>query len=198
MRKNFCGILSFRVWIFFTFLLSVTNTAQSLGALAWFFLAFFVCKSGKQLLCCTIYLSRLIGFKLFHFVCPRLFTQTRVLVSLREEFWGCSYLVKWGRTFVYDVSPRIDCFKLFQLLVSIANKKYRLYFYLKSLIANATGRMWESGNMKLDTHTFWIIPKQPSKLKFLLGRHLATNSFGLGELLYKSSRHLQNFRHQGD
>ena len=101
-----------------------------------------------------MYLSRLIGFKLFHFVCPRLFTQTRVLVSLREEFWGCSYLVKWERTFVYDVSPRINGFKLIQLLVSIANKKYRLYFYLKSLIANTTGRMWESGNMKLDTHTF--------------------------------------------
>ena len=31
---------------------------------------------------------------------------------------------------------------------------------------------------------------QPSKLKFLLGRHLATNSFGLGKLFYKSSRQL--------
>ena len=38
---------------------------------------------------------------------------------------------------------------------------------------------------------------QPSKLKFLLGRHLATNSFGLGRLFYKSSRQLQNFRHHG-
>ena len=28
---------------------------------------------------------------------------------------------------------------------------------------------------------------QPSKLKFLLGRHLVTNSFGLGRLFYKSS-----------
>ena len=35
------------------------------------------------------------------------------------------------------------------------------------------------------------------KLKFLLGRHLATNSFGLGRLFYKSSRQLQNFRHHG-
>ena len=35
---------------------------------------------------------------------------------------------------------------------------------------------------------------QPSKLKFLLGRHLATNSFGLGRPLYKSSHQLQNFR----
>ena len=39
---------------------------------------------------------------------------------------------------------------------------------------------------------------QPSRLKFLLGRHLATNSFGLGRLFYKSSCKLQNFRHQGD
>ena len=56
-----------------------------------------------------------------------------------KYFWGCSYLVKWGRTFVYDVSPRINGFKLFQLLVSIANKKYRLYVYVKSLNSNATG-----------------------------------------------------------
>ena len=39
---------------------------------------------------------------------------------------------------------------------------------------------------------------QPSKLKFLLGRHLATNSFGLGGPFYKSSRQLQNFRRHGD
>ena len=41
-------------------------------------------------------------------------------------------------------------------------------------------------------------PLQPSKLKFLLGRHLATNSFGLGRLFYKSIRQLQNFRRHGD
>ena len=39
---------------------------------------------------------------------------------------------------------------------------------------------------------------QPSKLKLLLGHHLATNSFGLGRLFYKSSCQLQNFRHHGD
>ena len=39
---------------------------------------------------------------------------------------------------------------------------------------------------------------QPSKLKFLLGRHLATNSFGLERLFYKSSRQVQNFRRHGD
>ena len=39
---------------------------------------------------------------------------------------------------------------------------------------------------------------QPSKLKLLLGHHLATNSFGLGRLFYKSSRQLQNFRRHGD
>ena len=38
---------------------------------------------------------------------------------------------------------------------------------------------------------------QPSKLKFLLGRHLVTNSFGLGRLFYKSSRQLQNFSRDG-
>ena len=38
----------------------------------------------------------------------------------------------------------------------------------------------------------------PSKLKFLLGHHLATNSFGLGRLFDKSSRQLQNFRRHGD
>ena len=39
---------------------------------------------------------------------------------------------------------------------------------------------------------------QPSKLKFLLGRHLATKSFGLGRLFYKSSCQLQNFRRHGN
>ena len=39
---------------------------------------------------------------------------------------------------------------------------------------------------------------QPSKLKFLLDRHLATYSFGLGRLFYKSSHQLQNFRQSGD
>ena len=39
---------------------------------------------------------------------------------------------------------------------------------------------------------------QPSKLKFLRGRHLATNSLGLGRLFYKSRRQLQNFRSHGD
>ena len=39
---------------------------------------------------------------------------------------------------------------------------------------------------------------QPSKLKLLLGHHLATNSFGLGRLFYKSSCQLQNFRHHGN
>ena len=38
---------------------------------------------------------------------------------------------------------------------------------------------------------------QPSKLKLLLSHHLATNSFGLGRLFYKSSRQLQNFRRHG-
>ena len=32
----------------------------------------------------------------------------------------------------------------------------------------------------------------------MLGRHLATKSFGLGRLFDKSSRQLQNFRHHGD
>ena len=41
-------------------------------------------------------------------------------------------------------------------------------------------------------------PVQLSKLKFLLGCHLAANSFGLGKLLYKASRQLQNFRCHGD
>ena len=39
---------------------------------------------------------------------------------------------------------------------------------------------------------------QPFRLKFSLGHHLATNSFGLGRLFYKSSRQLQNFRRHGD
>ena len=39
---------------------------------------------------------------------------------------------------------------------------------------------------------------QPPKLKFLLGRHLATNSFGLGRLFLSASCHLQNFRRHGD
>ena len=48
-------------------------------------------------------------------------------------------------------------------------------------------------------HCFRVwVNYQPSKLKFLLGRHLATNSFGLGRLFYKSSRQLQNIRRHGD
>ena len=43
-----------------------------------------------------------------------------------------------------------------------------------------------------------ILPKQPSKLNFLLGRQLATNSFGLGRPLYRSSCQLQNFKCHGD
>ena len=39
---------------------------------------------------------------------------------------------------------------------------------------------------------------QPSKLTFLLGHHLATNSLGLGRPFYKSSRQLQHFRRHGD
>ena len=39
---------------------------------------------------------------------------------------------------------------------------------------------------------------QHSKLKFLLDCHLATYSFGLGRLFYKSSRQLQNFRRHGN
>ena len=39
---------------------------------------------------------------------------------------------------------------------------------------------------------------QPPKLKFLLGHHLATNSFGLARLFLSSSCHLQNFRHHGN
>ena len=38
---------------------------------------------------------------------------------------------------------------------------------------------------------------QPSKLKFWLRRHLTTDSFSLGRLLFKSNRQLQNFRHHG-
>ena len=42
------------------------------------------------------------------------------------------------------------------------------------------------------------LKSQPSKLKFLLGCHLATNSFSLGRLFYKSRCQLQNFRCHGD
>ena len=45
---------------------------------------------------------------------------------------------------------------------------------------------------------FFFALSQPSKLKFLRGRHLVTNSLGLGRLFYKSSRQLQNFRRHGD
>ena len=56
------------------------------------------------------------------------------------------------------------------------------------------------GVQTLDSAIHWekSFQGQPSKLKFLLGRHLATKSFGLGRLFYKSSRQLQNFRHHGD
>ena len=58
--------------------------------------------------------------------------------------------------------------------------------------------VWE-----VNIHMYLPVPTQhldyqPSKLKFLLGCHLATNSFGLGRLFYKSSRQLQNFRCHGN
>ena len=55
--------------------------------------------------------------------------------------------------------------------------------------------------LKLYTVVTYVISEhisQPSKLKFWLICHLATNSFGLGRLFYKSSRQLQNFRRHGD
>ena len=39
----------------------------------------------------------------------------------------------------------------------------------------------------LGVHFTWLDYNQPSKLKFLRGRHLATNSFGLGRLFYNQS-----------
>ena len=49
----------------------------------------------------------------------------------------------------------------------------------------------------LDSTIHWAksFQRQPSKFKFFLGHHLATKSFGLGRLFYKSSCQLQNFRH---
>ena len=46
----------------------------------------------------------------------------------------------------------------------------------------------------------WVgfVISQPSKSKFLLGRHLATNSFGLGRLFHKLSCQLRNFRCHGN
>lgn len=43
-------------------------------------------------------------------------------------------------------------------------------------------------------HFSTLLWGQPSKLKFLLGCDLATNSLGLGRLIYKSSCQLQNSR----
>ena len=49
-----------------------------------------------------------------------------------------------------------------------------------------------SFNVKYSVIWGWNVAKifsvQPSKWKFLLGCHLATNSFGLGRIFYKSSR----------
>ena len=39
------------------------------------------------------------------------------------------------------------------------------------------------------------VPVQPSKLKFLLSHHFATNPFGLERVFDKSNRQLQTFRH---
>ena len=55
--------------------------------------------------------------------------------------------------------------------------------------------------LKLCTVVTYVVSQQisqPSKLKFLLGCHLATNSFGLGRLFYKSSWQLQTFKCHGN
>ena len=61
---------------------------------------------------------------------------------------------------------------------------YRLWFNcVLALVFNRTILLWV---------WLWLyivmsleLTKQPPKLKFLLGSHLATNSFGLGRLFYK-------------
>ena len=61
---------------------------------------------------------------------------------------------------------------------------YRLWFNcVLPLVFNRTILLWV---------WLWLymvmsleLTKQPPKLKFLLGHHLATNSFGLGRLFYK-------------
>ena len=167
MRRNFCGILSFRVWICFTFLLSVTNTDQSLGTLAWIFLAFFCLQKWERTSVLYDVFVSVYWFQAVSLCLPSVTYTDQSPSEHARSIFGAVHIWWSGEELLYTIcQPRIDGFKLFHLLVSIANKKYRLYFYLKSLLANATGRMWESGNMKLDTHTFWIIPKQPSKLKF--------------------------------
>ena len=58
------------------------------------------------------------------------------------------------------------------------------------------GQICNFWNPNLVTSYFYEL--QPSKLKFLLGRHLATTSFGSGKLFYKSVRRLQTFRCHSD
>ena len=49
--------------------------------------------------------------------------------------------------------------------------------------------------LKCESILGFTVRVQPSKLKFLLSDHFATNTFGLGRLFDKSSRQLQTFRH---
>ena len=47
-------------------------------------------------------------------------------------------------------------------------------------------------------HFLFFFASPTLQVKVFLGCDLATNSFGLGRLFYKSSHQLQNFRHHGD
>ena len=62
--------------------------------------------------------------------------------------------------------------------------------------------MWNDlWGMTAEIPNWWCVTTQvwqPSKLKFLVGCHLATSSFGLGRLFYKSSHQFQNFRRHSD
>ena len=83
-----------------------------------------------------------------------------------------------------------------------------LYSSLNFSCSNLSFFMFQSYKFSHSNFTFFTFQSftfhvpiclvQPSKLTFLLGRHLATNSFGLGRPYYKSSRQLQNFRRHGD
>ena len=77
---------------------------------------------------------------------------------------------------------------------SCSNLSFFMFQSYKFSHSNLTFFMFQS----FIFHIFPICLVLPSKLKFFLGCHLATNSFGLGRPFYKSSCQLQNFRRHGN
>ena len=73
-------------------------------------------------------------------------------------------------------------------MITVLQLEYQFTFVLGKLRTEFTSPIAKATRRRLHLYQTQLCLQQPSKLKFLLGCHLATNSFGLGR---QSSRQLQ-------